>query len=768
MEKKSSLHGFLNMTIWVAITIVLIRLFEAVFMAYYYGDLAGHLLNNLLGVCFDIVYLGFVSIVLYVPFWFFSKYKNTLLVYRILYAIVMLISMLLVGYFSQAGVPLDRVFFMYSLQDIIEIISSSQTTVWWMYLCIVSVPVFFLLISKKELRINKITIVAALMVLITCAVIRTVFYDSSVNNNGYYEQSNKICYFLRSLFQNDHIVDLDDETNGRVLAFQSYFPENEFVSTDYPFLYKANDNNVLGRFFDLGDKKPNIVMIVVEGLGRENSGKYSKYLSTTPFLDSLAEHSLYWLNCMSVSQRTAGVFPALFGALPFGREGFMSYKRNAPRFNSLPKILNDNGYSFTIYYGGRRDFDNMDDFVMLNGGTWGLDDQQLSSDQRNEWGLFDKKLFEESIKKINFDSEKPRFDLYMTLTSHMPWDYPDRDYYMNEYSKMESAEGKQHYYDALSTAAYLYVDEALEQIFNAYRDKPGFDNTIFIITGDHNYYLYNYVLERYHVPLIIWSPLLKESRYFPAIVSHRDVPSTLISLLADKYDMAVPNEVAWLNNGLDTASVFQSTSFSPQMDASRNIVNMLYHEYYVDNGKVYKINYDDNKLKLEDDDHNKQIMALFKLYKALDKYVCDNDVLLKADNTITWSALQNHNTTTADTIFTDNTFPLEIVNVDLNEKYEALKVQFSFDMIFDKDIAQKGLSLGLVTAINDKKGNMEYYGCNEIRSFDELVKHYEFSEVMKRSNYNYSNDSHLKIYLYNWGNIKMGITNVQSDIDVSY
>ena len=770
---KKIFNGFLSLTLCSALTILVVRLFETLFLTYYNGALGQHLLNNILGGCFDIAYLALVSLVLFFPFYLFSKKteKKTLLVFRVLYSIVALISMLLLGYFSQAGIPLDRVFFMYSMKEIMEIISSSQTTVWWMYLCIAFPPVFLFIISRKILKINKLYLTITAIVIIVCGALRLTCYDSTVNNRGYYEQSNKSCYFLKSLIQN-WINALDNGVSAKKInKFRGYFPEDEFVSKDYPFLHKAKNEDVIGQYFDLGDEKPNIVMVVVEGLGRENSGKYSKYISTTPFLDSLAEHSLYWLNCMSTSQRTAGVLPALFGALPFGREGFMGYKLNAPSFNSLPKILAENDYDFAFYYGGNAEFDNMKDFVGLNGGTQGFAEKYADSDQRNEWGLYDKFLFSEAVKTIDFESDRPRLDVYLTLTSHMPWDYPNRDYYMDVYAKMESPEGKEHYYDALSTASYLYVDEALKQLITDYSNKPGFENTIFIITGDHNYYIYNYVLERYHVPLLIWSPMLKENKYFPAVVSHRDVAPTLLSMLSEKYDIETPDEVAWLNSSLDTASIFRSTTFSPQMDASRIVVNMIYRDNYVDNGNVYKIIYDDNQLKLANDNDKKDnVLDLFKLYKTLDKYVCDNDLLIKSQDRTpsSWIVVEEQDNTN-DTLSTNGLYPLELVNMTLEERYKALKIDYNLDFIFNEKDVSEGLSMGLVTEILDTIGGLVYYGTNDIRVYDGIAnKHYEFNETYKQSNYEFGDGYTMKVYLYNYNYVDFKITGMSKSVKVLY
>ena len=609
------------------------------------------------------------------------------------------------------------------------------------------------------------------VIILVCVVVRCVFYDSSMNNEGYYEQCNKICYFMKSVMSGGDVNDYTDEDLpvGSIREFHSYFPENEFVDNRFPFLSTEKNDDVLGDFFDLGDKKPNIVVVIVEGLGRENSGKYSKYISSTPFLDSLAEHSLYWLNCMSASQRTAGVFPAIFGALPCGREGFMAYKRNAPSFNSLPKILEENGYKFSFYYGGNSNFDNMDDFMNLNGGEQGFAEKHPELTERSQWGLLDKCLFSEAVKSIDFKSSKPRFEVYMTLTCHAPWDYPDRDSYIQRYKKMKPTQGQLPYKDVTTTAAYLYTDEAIRQLLTDYSKQEGFENTIFIITGDHNFY--TIAFEKYHVPLLVWSPMLKKNKMFPALVSHREIAPTLISMLKNKYKIKTPEEVAWINSSLDTASVFRGKSFTPQMDASRNIANMMYHDFYVDNNEVYRMSYQDNWLNLnQEKDSAAYILKLFDIYKKLDKYVCDNDKLIDAgeDSDYRWADVDTLNPVPKDTINTNKTFPLEPINISLKSEYQALKVQFGFDLIFDEETANRGFSCAIQVEVYNDKGEKTYRGFSEIRSFDELVKHYEFSEILKTSNYGFKDGGRLKVFMINWSNVPIKIANVRNSVKVAY
>ncbi|RYZ58141.1 MAG: hypothetical protein EOO14_10075, partial [Chitinophagaceae bacterium] len=75
-----------------------------------------------------------------------------------------------------------------------------------------------------------------------------------------------------------------------------------------------------------------------------------------------------------------------------------------------------------------------------------------------------------------------------------------------------------------------YSDESIRSFLLAYRQRPDFDNTIFIITGDHRLIPVpeDNMLSRFHVPLLIYSPLLKRQASFPALSSHLDIAPSLV------------------------------------------------------------------------------------------------------------------------------------------------------------------------------------------------------------------------------------------------
>ncbi|MCQ2605015.1 MAG: LTA synthase family protein [Bacteroidales bacterium] len=638
---KNRILAYSSLCIWFIVAIFDIRFIEALFSTFYVGDFFTHVKNNLLGFCFDTTYT-IPGALLVLPLYLLSSKifpKATNTIFRILLCISLYIGLTLVSFYAKAQFPLDRILFLYSLSEIKETIINSGLAPWWMYLIYILYPIVFFYATKIQIELKKFVLIPVISIIALCGTIRITCYDNSIENLSYPEQCNKACYFVSSIIEGNTLNNFDKETIYKnAKTFHSYFPERIFKSQKCPFLHEKDTTSNLLPFFDLQEKKPNIVLIIVEGLAKENSGKYSTYTTATPFLDSLSEHALTWNNCLSVSQRTAGVLPGTLGALPFGRGGFMAYKKDAPDFYSLPKFLKENGYDFSFYYGGWCGFDDMSHFIDLQDGKQCFEKNYDTTSQRNNWGLLDKFLFKEAINNIDFSSEKPRFEVYMTLTSHDPWEYPQKEQYVSQYIEKTNEQKAKQNPDKIAAASYLYVDESIQQLIQDYSTHEGFENTIFIITGDHNFNTNTFILERYHVPLIIWSPMLNRVKEIPAVVSHRDIPASITTMLSKQYNMKQPESVSWINSQLDTSSTFRSTTFAPQIDVSRNVVSMIYNQYYVYENTCYNIRYNKNRLqlhKVKEKALNDSIKKLLNTYKYLDLYVCSCNALIDSTNIYT-------------------------------------------------------------------------------------------------------------------------------------
>ncbi len=430
-------------------------------------------------------------------------------------------------------------------------------------------------------------------------------------------------------------VTIDEE---RLRQFVAEYPEWQVPDLFYPLERKNNIPDILSPYFNLGSEKPNIVILIVESLGAE----WTEDICFTPFIDSLAHHGLYWSNCLSTTNRSFGVVPAITGSVPSGMRGFQF--GNMPAHNSLLSILKHNGYRTSGFYAGDWAFDCVLDYMIAQKPDYlspfyaeytKLNDPQLLLGAW--WGYHDQMLFKRSIEHIQQEANtKPRMDLFVTLSSHDKLELKNNEIQQNYTQRAQqliaSADAdirpkwSSH---TLRAASIVYADDCVRQFIHDYCALPGGKNTIFVITGDHSSGVNKEnKLSTYHVPLIIWSPMLKQSQHFPALVTHNDVTPTLTALLAAKGYIAPPEYVQWVGHELDTSSVFRTNNRMLIINYSHEIIEMIYDGYLYhgatrwERENVYKIDNNIVLTRLDDRPGLKQYLAnKMALYKEINKYV---------------------------------------------------------------------------------------------------------------------------------------------------
>ena len=87
-------------------------------------------------------------------------------------------------------------------------------------------------------------------------------------------------------------------------------------------------------------------------------------------------------------------------------------------------------------------------------------------------------------------------------------------------------------------------------------------------------------LDAYHVPLIIWSPLLEKTARFDVMVSHNDITPSMLTLLRDNFGLETPKTVSWVSDGLDTVSGFHSNVRNYFLHYSRELRDFVWNDYY--------------------------------------------------------------------------------------------------------------------------------------------------------------------------------------------
>ncbi len=566
----------------------------------------------------QIGYTSVVGIALAFPFNFWENFRPRYgfrLIFVVL-IVLLIVEAMLISYYCMALVPLGSDLLGYSFDDIkTTIANSGGMSVSLIIGILVIIGMFFGLYRITSKKYHYISKMYPFTIILFSLFITTLFIEGKPINQ------NKTQYLALNLY----------ETSTEDISYNS--------DIEYPLIKTQQTKNVLGEYFELKEEKPNIVFIMVEGLGRDFVGEGAEYEGFTPFLDSLSTKSLYWENCLSNTGRTFGVLPSLIGSLPFGKSGFMELEK-FPNKLTLFSILKNNGYFTSYYQGTNSSFDNIDRFLLSENVDFVLDksgfgNQYIMQEEDaagSSWGYPDKELFKKSMS-LHREAGQPRMEVYMTISTHEPFIPPNQELYED---KVERLLAKSDHSGKIKKviekndnvfATLLYTDDALKYAFEEFKKQPNYDNTIFIITGDHRLIPIpqRNNLSRFHVPLIMYSPMLKTPKKISAISSHFDVTPSLLALLEGKYELKMPKRVAWMGGELDMNAEFRSIKNIPLMRNKNELKEYISGDKLFSDGSVYSI---DENMDLGATLGGSKAEARLEAFKSMNAYVTANDKII--------------------------------------------------------------------------------------------------------------------------------------------
>jgi len=568
----------------------------------------------------QIGYASVIGIILVFPFNFWEnlrpRYGFNLIFGSLI--LLLIIEAMLISYYCTTLVPLGSDLLGYSYADIKTTISNSGGISFSMIFGVLAIVILFFGLYKVTSKFyHRISKLYPFTIILFSLFITTLFTEGKPINQ------NKTQYLALNLYS----TSTEDNTYNS--------------GVEFPLIKRPEMEDVLGDYFELKEEKPNIVFIMVEGLGRDFVGEGAEYGGFTPFLDSLSTKSLYWENFLSNTGRTFGVLPSLLGSLPFGKSGFMELEE-FPNKLTLFSILKNNGYHTSFLQGTNSSFDNVDKFLLSENVDFVLDrsgfgknyELQEEDDAGSSWGYPDKELFKKSMS-LPRSKEQPRLEVYMTISTHEPFIPPMQEFYED---KAEQILSKSQYNGRKKNviekndnvfATLLYTDDAIKYAMNAYKSQPNYENTIFIITGDHRLIPIpqRNTVSRFHVPLIVYSPMLKKSRKISAVSSHFDVTPSLLSMLNKAYELKMPKKVAWMGGALDMTQEFRSVKDIPLMRNKNELKEYISQQYVLSDGDLFEI---DENMDLSSAFGGSKSNLENKMdgFKAMNAYVTTNDKII--------------------------------------------------------------------------------------------------------------------------------------------
>lgn len=335
-----------------------------------------------------------------------------------------------------------------------------------------------------------------LIVLITGMITCLLFTSLITNNqaewsaNRYNAEISKAgIYSFFAAFRNNQMVynhfytSIDDKVAFKIIR-NKLKDKNDFLKENGLSIHRTITNNNNQK-----EVKKNVVFILVESLSGSFMKEFGNQNNVTPFLDSLAQKSIFFNNLYATGTRTVRGMEAVTLCIPpTPGQSIVKRPENQNLF-TVSNVFKAKNYSSNFFYGGDGYFDNMNAYFGGNGFTIydrgrgsvlsdkikttrnNINDNEVTFE--NAWGICDGDIYNKMLKVADehYNKNELFFNFVMTTSNHRPYTYPDNAI------DILSGTGRD--------GAVKYTDYAIKKMFEKAIKKPWFKNTVFIIIADH-------------------------------------------------------------------------------------------------------------------------------------------------------------------------------------------------------------------------------------------------------------------------------------------
>ncbi len=282
----------------------------------------------------------------------------------------------------------------------------------------------------------------------------------------------------------------------------------------------------------------NVVVIIVESLGKEYIGFHNQGKGYTPFIDSLMSHSLVYTHAYANGRRSIEGVAAILAAMPsLLNDNYISSKFQSNKLRGIGDYLQEIGYDASFYHGGKNGTMSFNNFVAIsnNGNYFGLNEYPESKravEYDGNWGIYDEPYLQHWASELD-QKKPPFFSTVFTLSSHHPYTIPAN-------RKAMFAEGTIPIHKAIR-----YADYSLRKFFETAKAKPWYKNTVFVFTADHSSQnetaYYQSLQGSYEIPIFVFDPMVDSLKLVTATTQQADMLSMVMAETYDKPFYALSN-----------------------------------------------------------------------------------------------------------------------------------------------------------------------------------------------------------------------------------
>ena len=275
----------------------------------------------------------------------------------------------------------------------------------------------------------------------------------------------------------------------------------------------------------LNSDRPDIMIIILESFSGYLIGDIGGDSLVTPNFNRYSKEGILFSNFYASGTRTDKAIPAIldgYPALPL--QSVIKEPKKSQSLPNIVKILIDQGYNSSFWYGGEINFANFNSFVIGSGFRQIITKDNFAPENYNsKWGVHDHVLFkalEDSMQGI----KEPFVNVILTLSSHEPFDVPVEPHFRGNSNLVK-----------YKNSVY-YADSVLGSFLDWARQSEWWKNTLVILVADHcarvTAEMPIYSLEAFKIPMLwIGGAVSKRGYRIERHGSQTDIPATLCGQL---------------------------------------------------------------------------------------------------------------------------------------------------------------------------------------------------------------------------------------------
>lgn len=331
-------------------------------------------------------------------------------------------------------------------------------------------------------------------------------------------------YFSNEPFLNHSAVNPDFSLLSSMGKSQDFASEFNFFDEEkraalFDGLYPTTDGDSIIQV--LNTKRPNILIILMEGFGGAFVEPLGGLPDVTPHFNRLSKEGVFFTNCYANSFRTdRGTVCTFSGYLGLPTASVMKIPAKSRTLPAIAEGLSNAGYKTDFLYGGDINFTNMKSYLLSTGyqRLTANTDFSLAEQTSNAWGVNDDITFEYLYNQLrNRKEEGPWHTAFLTLSSHEPFEVP--------YHRLE---------DKIPNA-FAYTDECLGKFIDKLKQTLVWKNLLVVCLSDHGFYYprvgLNTAPEFYHIPMLWLGGAVKQPMKIDKIMNQTDLAATLLGQL---------------------------------------------------------------------------------------------------------------------------------------------------------------------------------------------------------------------------------------------